>query len=122
MRDDRIFAGWKIGNCLRRYAFARNLSVFASQRELCPRRIGFDFKSTFASHEMKDGRSATLASEDQRGFNRIVARTHDSQVVFAWFQISNVAGLFSRMIAQNHEGAGRIGPDRCLQMQISVRF
>ena len=29
--DDRVFAGWKISYGLRRYAFARNLPVLASQ-------------------------------------------------------------------------------------------
>src|SRR5207247_5669362 len=30
-RDDRVFAGWKISYGLRRYAFARNLTVLAPQ-------------------------------------------------------------------------------------------
>src|SRR6476619_7234408 len=85
-RDDRIFAGWKISYGLRGYAFARNLTVLASQRKLRSGRIGLDFKSPFASHKSKRRKIwQVFTSQVNVRFHGFVSGAHNAQVIFARF-------------------------------------
>src|ERR1051325_3341564 len=52
-RDDRVFAGWKISDRLRRYAFSHDLPILASQQKGRSWRFGANIESTFASDQSK---------------------------------------------------------------------